>query len=384
MSTEIQAPPPLPKASREVIHIHDGVAGSGKTTRLIGKAMRIAEKGLKVQIITLTNAAALELDHRLKLSRVRSKIKINTLHSLSVDVLQQVTRKVRAVVLGQKVDIKQAERDFKVSGTVHIEQVIEMLYARLANPYSDPDAFDLSVEAVLVDEYQDHSARDFELLKCLTTSEVHLYGDPHQTLFGFRGAAPRCWEPLTNQSLIPYNCYDVISHPVEKTSFRVPQAVSERLTDLIGSGCPKIASTDPGGELRIVKKQPLWPLLEKFETGTIAVLGRYNDTLRDIVFDNDLQQVYDTRRELVILQKKLASGELSDGKRKKVNTEVIKLKRRSSIYQLRDRKFTLSTIHSAKGLEWDHVILFDDFKREEPNHYYVACTRALKTLIIAR
>lgn len=62
---------------------------------------------------------------------------------------------------------------------------------------------------------------------------------------------------------------------------------------------------------------------------------------------------------------------------------------------LENGKITISTIHSAKGLEWDHVILLDAIEGIIPNPieedeaiaedlrcFYVAITRAKKTLRI--
>ena len=55
-------------------------------------------------------------------------------------------------------------------------------------------------------------------------------------------------------------------------------------------------------------------------------------------------------------------------------------------YNLSSNKFVAMTIHSAKGLEFDNVVLYSpDFKNLQHDNvrklFYVACTRAEKVLI---
>lgn len=75
-------------------------------------------------------------------------------------------------------------------------------------------------------------------------------------------------------------------------------------------------------------------------------------------------------------------------------TKKLELLREHTVTNEREADITVSTAHRSKGLEWERVVLGDDFqdiadplmseqeRRDETNLLYVAVTRARRTLVL--
>lgn len=191
-------------------------AGSGKTRVLVDhlvQAVKVAE-GTGVCAITFTRKAAQEMGARLK-QRGCTEVECSTIHGLAVtqlklrptivgrteafgvlggvEAIDYVTRAAsEAGVLVGKNAMKALEQDDVRARYEHLKRVTDMLdyddlelgLLRLAEEGHLTTAYPY----VCVDEYQDTSRRQDEILRAWNPKHRFLVGDPRQSIYRFRGA----------------------------------------------------------------------------------------------------------------------------------------------------------------------------------------------------
>lgn len=205
--------------------------GTGKTKTLTTRIAWLIENGKahadEIVALTFTNKAAREMRERVeKLLNKKSRIpKITTFHALGADILKKIDSNEKLLVEQQRSDIirtlhKHGElkglsvRELslllsraKTSIDVPDVQVKQLLasYESVLKENGLYDFDDLLVKSyellktnsgkrpnykfVLVDEFQDTSQLQYEILKLLTVgSNLFVIGDPNQSIYAFRGA----------------------------------------------------------------------------------------------------------------------------------------------------------------------------------------------------
>ena len=271
---------------------------------------------------------------------------------------------------------------------------------------------------ILVDEAQDTSQEQWEILRpliahCRTSLVV---GDVNQSIYEWRGASA---SSMMNLGFLR----DSITFRMTK-SFRNPQAVAALANEICVDKSSKI-TTDKEGSVQIrpfdTHEAEIDWVFKNLKLGDV-VIARTNAILEQMeqkLLDSNIpyngssfqkdQHIIDLvdycreHRQSTGLVEKLKTDFLSLRKYSKLELEdlnyfIIKIKERGCGFLLRDRFeskhcVTLSTGHSAKGLEWDRVFLIGmDQKtmphrlvkdqKEELNLFYVMITRARKDLII--
>lgn len=278
-------------------------------------------------------------------------------------------------------------------------------------------------DIVLVDECQDLNPQQIKFLSCIPTNKIIFVGDLNQAIYGFRGSDPYAIDMLKQQ-------YNPKVYPMNE-SFRCPIEILKQVTGIV----PSITSNKTGGVINSVRKRDaVYPdtcfitsrtnaslinlaynLIEDNEHFAISslfvtslksrlspVLAKSNtieevrdsleynfaeDTNKYISKDWNTASMTDKYKSLITIAKNCNSiDEIADF--------INKMKLHTSSGS--NRK--LITIHAAKGLETDHVFFLDPDmcnyfknrttvrweKQQEDNLYYVACTRALKTLTLVR
>ena len=310
-------------------------AASGKTRLLTEKVRQLLRAGVnpkEIAVITFTNMAAGELRQRLG-DDYKDGLFVGTIHSLANYFLLSA-----GIQTGKVLD----DEDF--------DELFKMVEAH-------PNCI-RHIEYLLLDEAQDTDKLQFQfLLEMIDPPSFFICGDARQSIYGFRGARPDILMKLTKEKDVKVfdmnenyrNGYNILKFAkqlirptgLDDTSIsmrRFNGAVMETpfSLDLIAS------KVSEGGRY-----------------GTWAILTRTNAEANNIMAFLGRNGIpYDTFK-----QKDLTKQDLM--KRMEKNTVKV------------------LTVHSAKGLEWDNVIVtgMRYGPLEERNVCYVAATRARDTLI---
>jgi F-box protein 18 (helicase) len=285
----------------------------------------------------------------------------------------------------------------------------------------------LNYDVILVDEAQDTNDALLDIISLQQHAQRVVVGDSHQAIYGFRGAKD-IMSMVNGQRLYLTN------------SFRFGPEIAELATDFLSVFKSESKSLKGGASWQ---SRVLEPGEKPPKEGKKAIICRTNaavfsraaracavnnsrslnvnipdEALSDIV---DAYYLLSGQRERVknVLMKKFASfGEMMDYAESSGDLElmmrcrIVEKHQHDNIPELAQKirelhdpnaQLTITTAHRAKGLEWDHVILEDDFMsamrgdepavpsggndeyllpQEEANLYYVAMTRARSTLLL--
>jgi len=288
---------------------------------------------------------------------------------------------------------------------------------------------------VLVDEAQDLSPLNHEMLRKCAAGKLIVVGDPRQAIYAFRGADHNS---MTNLKALKKEWIEL---PLN-TTFRCPQAIVERQH----AHAPqyRAAESNPEGSINIFPagEEWTWQKVEALSTGEIAILCRNNAPLLSMAFKLLRQGVgvnmmgRDIGRGLSSLCRKLSPDDKlaiepfshklaewfeTERTKAEVNEDASKIDSVTDKFECimavithREPKtvrvlmnelenlfakdsgiVTLATGHKAKGLEWDTVLHLDPWRipskwakkddeiRQENNLKYVLETRTKHTLILA-
>lgn len=258
----------------------------------------------------------------------------------------------------------------------------------------------LSYDIIYLDEAQDSSPTILDVVRRQTQSKICYVGDTHQSIYQFRGAV-NAMEMITAPSL------------TLSKSFRYGQRIADVANWLIGGdmvvkGFEKINS--------VITDQIHEPYTMIFRTN-----GALFETAVSLIAQG--KSVYCEVETKSFVKKLESADSLYRGNYKGVKHEDItpysnwkdllasaeedpELKRISRIVQNKETirfvsalqsltskagaDILLTTAHKSKGMEWENVIVADDFpikpnkdentNVQEVNLFYVACTRAIKQL----
>ena len=393
-------------------------AGSGKTGTVTSRIALALEEGAwkpsKTAAIAFSNQAALSLRARLSLM-TEKKIRVSTFHSLAFSQLRRLwslfalspfpslmeerdcalllaksspslppPRLLMAIKWAKSslispselkeacsycsfkvpVGFEEAWRKYemlkKEKGAIDFDDIFLLLLRILKSSREARKLVEESFESVTVDEYQDVSPAQHAVLKFWTNKaqSVCVVGDPAQTIYSFAGSSSWFLEHAKGDFPSPYRqislssnyrsgreiirCANSVLAPSPKKYVRQACTLKSR-----GAVSKESFSDFSALAARAAK------LAQDREKGkSVAILAR-------------------SRRDLDAVKKELSSRliPVSDSGREK------------------KEGVALFTIHSAKGLEWDRVILVIgtekvEMTEEERRILYVACTRAKERLDI--
>nr|WP_326185893.1 UvrD-helicase domain-containing protein [uncultured Oscillibacter sp.] len=209
--------------------------GTGKTRTLVARIAHLVEdRGVRpgeITAVTFTNQAAAEmrqrLEERLGGRRAAARIRIGTFHAICLELLGDVRLLGRGEALEIAGEVLRSQG--RKGGARGLLQGVSRVKngASLAEAGVDADACeaycarlralgvldfdDLLTEALkldttgqrgfrhlLVDEFQDINDAQYALVRAWSRSgSLFVIGDPDQSIYGFRGAAGRCFQRLT-------------------------------------------------------------------------------------------------------------------------------------------------------------------------------------------
>lgn len=272
-------------------------------------------------------------------------------------------------------------------------------------------------QLVVVDEAQDMNLPQLMMAKQASSGRVVVVGDRRQAIYGFRGAATGGMEMMR----------DTLKASVLKltTTYRCPKAVVQEAQSVVpeykAADCAPdgtvstvaveqaLQSVRPGDAVLSRLNAPLMPLALKLIRANVSAriegrdIGKQVSSLARSMKANDVPDfVAKVETWLNKQTERLSKSKNAEKKIEQAQDLAETLKAVAldcdtvdGIVRKIDNLFddtttqskpavVLSSVHKAKGLEWPNVyILRETFRRgkdEEDNIYYVAVTRAMKTL----
>lgn len=281
---------------------------------------------------------------------------------------------------------------------------------------------------VIVDEAQDMSAAQLIIAKAACKEDGHMVvvGDDRQAIYGFRGADSNCLtrlqEELDADELglnTTYRCPKTVvaaANSIVKDFFAADTAPEGQVIN--GSIADVLAKARPGDVILSRTNAPLVPLClsfirkqipakiegrdigkmladraKKLKAGTVeefyeklvgwAKRANSRAIANGKNVDAKLQQIADVRETLEAIAEDCESMEMFYDRCNKLFADVAEQSSAGCV--------VLSTVHKAKGLEWERVFLLENTMYcngrklediEEDNIFYVAMTRTKNALMM--
>lgn len=265
----------------------------------------------------------------------------------------------------------------------------------------------LNYEVIYVDEAQDTNPVCLDILKKQKTSKMVYVGDSYQSIYAFRQAV---------------NAMETIQAPfkVLSKSFRYGKEIADLATFIIKGGIHVKGLETINSKLGFVTSKQYTEIFRtnaglisravslimqgvkvycnidtrKFENQLNSALALFEERMQDVKDDDiSLYSSWDELLESVrdVPELKRIAEIVEAGETYKYLKALKQVTLNKSSYDV-----LLTTAHKSKGMEWDNVIISDDFapkpilcnesdeayNQQEVNLFYVACTRAIKTLQI--
>ena len=373
-------------------------AGSGKTSTLIAAIKKYKEDNIdsNVAAITFTKKSADDLKEKLK---NYPDIYPSTIHSWAYQELEKLSQAVRQedefngfkIKLLQDEKIKEILEDLLrkraysyvkidilfsyIMGNYNMDitdklramfQAVERDYIEYKEHYNLYDFTDLpkylldklndydrrieNMDALFVDEFQDVDDVQLELFERVDAAKKFYIGDPQQSIYIFRGATEDVMKKLRGFTM--YNLDINYRSNQEILDFATTYQETALLNPIMFSG-----------QLESYRSSIL---AEKGEGGIVYILNRTGSAYK--------VNEYIKERGEKIVQEFLEKD------------AMILCRKNKEVKAIKDLGYAKAqTIHQAKGLEYEHVIVTDFEVRgiEDINISYVAMTRAEKSLLAA-
>ena len=310
-------------------------AASGKTVCLIERVRWILKQGgepTKMVCITFTNNSADEMKARLA-DDYKEGMFIGTVHSYANYLLNSYG-----------VDTK------SIRDSEDFDELFELI---MENPGAiKPIGF------LALDEAQDSNNNQFEFIfDMLQPKAFIVLGDVRQSIYGFNNANPKLILRLCREDDI--TVYDMTeNHRNGKEIIKYSNWILDKMKDIPKT--PVVGTRNEKGYIGKVGESQFIKLIEKSDEnyGSWTILCRTNKRIQQIL--GKLKSA-----GIPAITFRQAQGDVSELKEK-----------------MRENSVKVLTIHSAKGLEWDNVIVADQSWRGEENLrlMYVAATRARNKL----
>lgn len=318
-------------------------AGSGKTTCLTERLKYILTNNRinphNVYAITFTNMAAQEMKQRLGESA--NGCFIGTIHSLANRIL--------------------LSNNISTSHLIEDERFDELFELLMQNVNCDNPIKLPQVDYLLVDEFQDIGDTEYTfIMDILKPAEYWVVGDSRQAIYSFLGSNYKFFTALTENPYVEVydlcNCYRCRPEIVHFANNIIYKQKNIYLT--------KVHCTREKDENSVISGQ--------FSRGKVVEI---------------IQEINDYKNTAVLCR----TNNLADaliGVLSLYNIPTLTFKRRETSLEdlgdkLQENAVKVLTIHSAKGLEWDNVIVCQEtapYNDEEVRINYVAATRARNKL----
>ena len=310
-------------------------AASGKTRLMTEKVRQLMKTNVdpkKVAVITFTNMAAEELRQRLG-EDYKKGLFVGTIHALANYFL--------------------LSSGIKTSDVLDKENFDELFQMVEQNPKCIKH-----MEWILLDEGQDSDELQFKFLFQLINPECFfICADPKQSIYRWKGSNPELVQELSEREDV------VVFHMNEnyRNGFNILKYAKNLIkpTGLIDDSISMRKGNGAVTEIPFDNKFIINKIKESGLYSTWAILCRTNKEVDDLSFQLSANKIpHDTFKQ----------GDLSKAE--------LNLK-------MAQNTVKVLTVHSAKGLEWDNVVVVGTryTSQEERSICYVAATRAKDNLI---
>lgn len=383
-------------------------AGSGKTTTLIKAVANYRFENLNDRIcaITYTRAARAEMEARFYELGIYD-VEVTTIHVWARNLLNEFAHKYdfKVEILEEK-EIKyilsEIVKDYLLKSRVksvnlnilynyitgsktmditeNYRRTLNALEARYIKYKKDNGLYDFSdypqylwdvmetydetikgIDALFVDEFQDVDTIQFQIFeKVVGTKKKFFIGDPWQSIYIFRSADGEVFNKLSDFELVKL-----------KYNYRSYQEIIDYASYVYESFLPLVMNDDNELYISMISDLPS-------ESGIQCIRGYGGEVVvvnpwgRYICFkDGVTETLYDGS---ALLEEMLTSDKT-----------MILCRTNKQVKALQEKGFiNVSTVHQAKGLEYDQVIVVDTSisSYEDLNVAYVAMTRARDRLLI--
>lgn len=227
-----------------------------------------------------------------------------------------------------------------------------------------------TIEYVFVDEFQDVGSLEYNFIRALNAQNYFFVGDDYQSIYGFKGGNVNLFLALVQgEDFTTY--YLTNNYRNSKDIIMLAEKVISQVDNKITK--ETIPMSNKSGSFKILHKNNLRSVMTQLQDSEMNdfkdwfFLTRTNKEIYDVInVCNDLGIPYTTfKREGMSL------------------ADVNK--------QMASRKLKILTVHTAKGLEIDNVILYGNFpviqplyirNEDERKVMYVGITRAKNQIII--
>jgi superfamily I DNA/RNA helicase len=212
------------------------------------------------------------------------------------------------------------------------------------------------IDALFVDEFQDVDSTQLEIFKRVNASKKLYIGDPWQSIYVFRGADGEVFNKLDDfkKYTITYN-------------YRSYQCIMDYATTVY----PELK--DCGFISAITYKNPSSVICKRGDGGSVTVVDNYGNAIKW----SGKEQKKEESRDLTAVKTWLADF-------MKKNPMILCRSNRQVSAVQENNYFDVSTIHQAKGLEYNNVLVIETEAKdvESCNVEYVAMTRAKDNLFV--
>lgn len=391
-------------------------AGSGKTTCAIEAIVNYRYNYIndKICAITYTRAAKAEMDQRLKQQGVYD-VEVATIHAWSRNYIMEIAAKHHETVMllndfdindilqnlsdeylkysnlrfinqyALRRYINEHRVDEKDSRNKRTYEAIEERYIDYKKEHGLYDFTDLpqylydlmekydeyitNIDALFVDEFQDVDPVQIEVFKRVINTRKKFYiGDKWQSIYQFRSADGEAFEKLEDfsQYKLRYN-------------YRSYQEIINYATTVYSS-LERMLESCYGNDKPYISK------VLACETSSIHCARGYGGKVQIV---NPFNFVYTIKGDdpNEYTKVRYRSKDVNDLIKDFLNTHanvMILCRTNKQANKLKEAKLAADTIHQAKGLEYENVIVVDSpvTNEEDINIAYVALTRAKNNLLV--
>lgn len=246
-------------------------------------------------------------------------------------------------------------------GVITFEELIEKaeVYFR---------SIDATIEHVLVDEFQDVGTLEFNFIDALGAENYFLVGDDWQSLYRFKGGNVGIFLRLIEEGSFEVH-YLTNNYRNSRAVLEFADLVISQVTTKIPKTINQISAEE--GEATIVSKNSIDTLLSKIERS-----GEFKEWFF----------LCRTNKEVFELVDHCVNYEIPCVTFKREGMSLADVRSR-----MESNKVKILTVHSAKGLEVDNVLLYGNFPMRCPSYrcnederkvMYVGITRAKKNVIV--
>lgn len=403
------------------------VAGSGKTFSCVKRLKHLLETGVDPKDIiffSYTNAAVDELKERVG----NKDIKITTIHSFCFSVLSRLKRfkkitsfyefidwfknrnkpgksatkedketyyKVITLMYEEAEYISSHISSYKLQRADGIKSRLPVYYSEYCNFLKDQkkrDFADILIEVreilkdnrylklyknkykyVFVDEYQDTSSIQMDILLRLNAEMYYLIGDQNQSIYGYSSAScDKVEDMLKNRRKV--------TEMTLTTNFRSDKNIIENSNNFSNLKAIPFSKKDGYVNKKIISIHDLMTIIKERNDDEIAILVRTNKVIREIesiFLANKIPIRYEnlfSKKEIKEIEKD-ETNYITD---KKINSIISAFDgdKNSMIEFIKenyDKNSFITSIHKSKGREFDICIVVNSISPEiiEENNIYI-------------